>query len=687
MVRSFDVATGRPDPLGSTRSGHWINFALSCSPEIERVVLCLFQPYAGRSLCEICLDPNVHRTGSVWHIALKDLPRHVQYAYRLNGPPPFHSNGQLILDPYARAVFSHRVWAECRGEYEGRGVCDTVDPLEDSKHFDWEGDRPLQIPMKDLIIYEMHVRGFTIDPSSGVQHPGSFLGVVEKIPYLTELGINAVELLPVFEFNECSYQATGPVSGQPLLNYWGYMTLNFFSPMMRFASRPGDKGQAVRAITDFKTMVRELHKAGIEVILDVVYNHTGETGPQESFASFRGIDPQTYYMLDNSHFLNYSGCGNTFNANHPIAREFIVDSLRHWVSEMHVDGFRFDLASTLTRGTDGGPLPNPPVIEAIAKDPILANTKLIAEAWDAGGLYQVGTFPYLGRWSDWNGKYRDHIRRFIKGSDGEVGHFATNLCGSEGQYRHAGSPTASINFIIAHDGFTLRDLVSYDHKHNLDNGEENRDGTDDNNSWNCGHEGETANRQILALRRRQMRNLHLALMLSQGVPMIVMGDEYGHTRYGNNNTWCHDNHLNWFLWEEANQDSAFLHYYKALIHFRRSQSLLTSGRFLTPEDITWHGLLPGEPDWSYESHFLAFTLHDHVSGKDLYAAFNASHEKVEVTLPTRMSRSPWCRIVDTGVTPPRDFIGEDQCRRVSTAQPYPMLPYSAILLKAIPRRS
>jgi isoamylase len=685
VTKQLAVGPGRPYPLGTLRGEVVTNFALMVDPRVVRVTLCLFQPYVGQPLKEIELDPEQNRTGNVWHLALSNLPEHVQYAYRLEGPLDperslFFSSDRLVIDPYARAVRGHLRWGERGPHYAARGVCDADVPL------DWEEDRPLRTPPQDLIIYEMHIRGFTMDESAQVAHPGSFLGVIEKIPYLKALGINAVELMPAFEFDECSYLKKAPQSGKQLYNYWGYMPLNYFAPMSRFSSRPGADRQPLRAIGEFKAMVQELHRAGIAVILDVVYNHTGETDPYGPSVSFLGLAPHTYYLLDRDQkFLNYSGCGNTLNGNHPVVRDLIVDSLRYWVTEMHVDGFRFDLASTLTRAQDGAPLANPPVVEAISLDPVLAETLLISESWDAAGLYQVGGFPYLGRWSEWNGKFRDTVRRFIKGDREVIGAFAGALCGSEELYGYTGLPTASVNFITAHDGFTLRDLVSYNEKHNLDNGEDNRDGTNDNASWNCGVEGETANRTVEALRCRQMRNLHLALMLSNGIPMLLMGDEYGHTRGGNNNAWCHDDRLNWFIWDHDLQDRAYFRFYKGLIHFRRDHPVLRKGRFFTAEDITFHGPKPEKPNWAAESHFIAFTLHDEEQGEDLYAAFNAQNDRVAVTIPPAREGFAWRRVVDTAAIPPRDFLTARLVSKSFAPASYTALPYSAILLQALPK--
>ena len=495
--------------------------------------------------------------------------------------------------------------------------------------FDWKGDRSPQIPLRDLIIYEMHVRGFTISPSSGVRHPGTFLGIIEKIPHLLDLGVNAIELMPLQEFNENENTNINPLTHQQLCNYWGYSTVNFFAPMTRYATKtaPG------ASIEEFKTMVRELHKNGIEVILDVVFNHTAEGNEKGPILSFKGFENPVYYLLNHDFtYSNYTGCGNTVNCNHPVVWEFIVKCLRYWVLEMHVDGFRFDLASTLTRGRQGQPLPTPPLIESLTDDPVLSKVKLIAEPWDLE-VYQVGQFySHVKRWSEWNGKYRDCIRQFIKGNAGIKGEFITRLCGSEDLYYNR-TPLASINFITVHDGFTLRDLVSYNEKHNESNGEDNRDGLTDNDSWNCGIEGPTDDDKILALRNRQMRNYHFTLMISQGVPLLLMGDEYGHTKNGNNNTWCHDNELNWFLWDKLKENGDFYRFYKEMILFRKENPLLKREQFLSPKDAQWHGIEPFKPDWSAHTQFIAFTLLDSDKGNDLYIAFNAQEKGVSVHFP------------------------------------------------------
>ncbi|MFS8563362.1 MAG: glycogen-debranching protein [Rhabdochlamydiaceae bacterium] len=522
----------------------------------------------------------------------------------------------------------------------------------------------------------MHVRAFTQDPSSHVKHPGSFLGLIEKIPYLKELGINAIELLPIFEFDESDNPLKNPKTGKKLCNFWGYSTINFFSVMKRY-SHSGDP------ITEFKTLVKELHKNKIEVILDVVYNHTAEGNENGKVFSFRGIDEATYYILGpKGEYYNFSGCGNTLNCNNPVVSEFILDSLRYWVSEMHVDGFRFDLASILTRDPSGAPLPKPPVIEAISKDPVLANCKLIAEAWDAAGLYQVGSFPSFGRWMEWNGKYRDVVRRFIKGTEGQVGEFSEAICGSQNIYGFSGTPSHSVNFVIAHDGFTLRDLVSYNDKHNEENGENNNDGTNDNASWNCGQEGETTNVKIVQLRNRQMRNLHTTLMISLGVPMIWMGDEYGHTRKGNNNAWSHDDELNWFQWNLLDKAKDFHRFYTKMIAFRKTEPILKRREFLSKEDIDWHGHLPFHPNWSSDSRFIAYMLKDFEKENHLYVAFNAENTRPTLQLPDPPPHKKWHRIVDTALAAPNDFIDEPD-KFPSLKSTYKMEAYSILIAKSL----
>jgi isoamylase len=467
--KALNIEVGNSKPLGVTTSPQGVNFALF-TKHATSVTLCLFSPEnISLPLHEILLEPSINKTGNVWHIFIQGIPPDLLYAFRLKGaptPPNVYNEELNLIDPYAKMITTSNQW--------GHGKKFPYTPLgiaTPELNFDWENDKPPQIPLNDLIIYEMHVRGFTQDPSSEAEHPGTFLGLAEKVQHLVDLGVNAVELLPIFEFNECEYKKSNPATNAPLYNYWGYSTVNFFAPMQRYAF---DQKQNA-AITEFKTMVKILHRHGIEVILDVVYNHTAEGNQKGPTYSFKGIDNSVYYMFDsNNRSLDFTGCGNTFNCNHPDVQKFILESLRYWVTEMHVDGFRFDLTSIFARGPNGQVLPNPPLLEAIAKDPILSKIKLIAEPWDASGLFQLGLFAKKYDWSEWNGRYRDSVRKFIRGG-GENGIFVTNLCGSQDIFYSQG-PASSINFVTAHDGFTLADLVSYNQKHNLENGEENRDG-------------------------------------------------------------------------------------------------------------------------------------------------------------------------------------------------------------------
>lgn len=667
-VESISISPGTPYPFGANSDEKGINFAVAAR-DAQKVALCLYdENNQSTPMIEIELEPGVHKTGNVWHARVEGLTTSLLYGYRVFPLPPDETS-YLLLDPYAKLTSTTSVWGDIHSPYQPLGK------VVAKSTFDWQGDKFPDIPSPNMIIYEMHVRGFTKDRSSNVRHPGSFLGIVEKIPYLKELGVNAVELLPIHAFNETEAMQVNPKTKERLFNYFGYSSVNFFCPMNRFASKTsGDQ-----AILEFKTMVRELHKNGIEVILDVVYNHTFEGNGEGPTLSYKGFDKQGYYMINpEGHYLDFSGCGNTFNANHPLARELILESLRYWVIEMHVDGFRFDLASILTRAEDGNPLPNAPIVEAISLDPILSQRKLISEAWDAGGLYQVGGFYPGTRWSEWNGRYRDVVRRFIKGNAGEKTHFATALCGSQDLYGWRGSPACSVNFITSHDGFTLADLVTYNEKHNQNNGENNRDGFNHNDSWNCGIEGHSSNKRIVFLRERQIRNFHLALMLSQGIPMVSMGDEYAHTKHGNNNTWCQDNELNWFLWNRLDIRPGFYRYFRSLIHLRKNTPLLNRNSFLSNEDITWHGTMPYEPEWELDNNLIAFSL-NHQGSPQLYAAFNASHLMQSVTIPPAGKGKEWRLIVNTYSSPPEDFFGEEQ-RQKAPSKHFRMPSYSAILL-------
>ena len=651
---TFQCDIGKPDPLGVTVNDRATNFSIY-APKAKKLTLCLFWSSSSQPDAEIPLNgPN----RGIWHIEIQNIPAKTAYIYRLN-------DETLLSDPYARSFASFYRWADF-AHIRLPFLCQ----IEPPSCFDWQGVRSPKIPMEELIVYEMHIRGFTIDPSSRVHAPGTFAGVIEKIDYLKKLGINAVELMPIYEFDETHAPKVYSATKIERINYWGYNPISFFIPMSRFAIQPKE------AINEFKTMVRELHRAGIEVHLDVVYNHTGEG--QDQLISMRGFDKTEYYMLDENDLdRNFTGCGNTFQTNTKMGRKIILDSLRYWVEEMHIDGFRFDLASILTRDADGHPLDNPPLLKAIADDKILKNTKLIAEPWDAAGLDLVGQFHKWGHWTEWNSSFRDHVRKFIKGTENETGHFATSLTGSQLTYP-AGNPQSGINFITAHDGFCLRDLVTYQHKHNIENGENNRDGSDQNYCWNCGAEGPTQDIKIHELRERQLRNFWIALLLSQGIPMILMGDEIGHTRKGNNNPYTQDNEINWFDWKIKKHNDSMFQFVSSLIDFRKRHPILRKKHFLKEEDIIWHGHTPNQPDWKPHSRFIAFTLNDdHL----LYVAFNADFHPAQVSLPLLPEKQRWKQIINTKEAWDSHHLNAND-DGPSIGPIVEMSPYSALIAKA-----
>lgn len=664
-LSSLQLSPGRPFPCGVSYTEQEVNLALF-GREISTLSLLLFSDPQSPPYKRIPLNPLQHRTGEIWHFSLPLNHLPLLYRFELTrGEQNFPS----ILDPHARLIHTPSEW--------GTPSYQPTAELSLPTSFDWKGDRPPHIPLEELIIYEAHVRGFTQDPSSMCTHRGSYLGIIEKIPHLKALGINAIELLPVFEFQETAYTRKNPHNQEQLYNYWGYSPVSLFAPMNRYRSLHHE----MDARDQFRTLVRELHKEGIEVILDVVYNHTCEADGKEHVYSFFAWDPHTYYILgDQGEFQNYSGCGNTLNANHPITSDLILESLRYWVSEMHVDGFRFDLGSILTRGPDGSPLSCAPTVERITQDPLLAQTKLICEPWDAAGLYQVGSFHnHSSRWSEWNGRFRDTVRRFIKGDPHLLGDFARRICGSEDLYKKRGSPSHSIHFITAHDGFSLRDLVSYQDKHNLENGEQNRDGCSFNDSWNCGTEGETEHIEIQQLRLRQMKNFHLALMVSLGVPMVLMGDEYGHSRKGNNNSWCQDNRLNWMQWDTLEEEKDFFRFYSQLIHYRKGHPLLARKGFFQKEDVSWHGHHPLQPHWEEGSSLIAFTLHGKGIQPDTYVAFNAFDTPQTIELP----QGEWRWVAHTAAPSPLDFFELGQ-RPFVEKKKVELTSHSSLILESPP---
>ena len=649
---------GFPLPGGATIVDDGINFTLF-SRHATPVTL-VIQPTKTKSTIrnrlELQLDPELNRTGDIWHIFLITQEREFSYGYRLDGETDIHGQGliydreQILLDPICQNLITRR-WGD---EFPSRDTPLCKLTIHD---FDWQDDRPLKTPMVDSVIYELHVRGFTQDTSSGVKHPGTYLGIIEKIPYLKKLGITAVELMPVTEWDENDNSFYDPETGEQLKDYWGYNPVSFFALKSGFASNPA------RHICEFKTMVRSLHQAGIEVILDMVYNHTGEGGYQGNTSSFRGIDNPIYYLLDqHSHdYLNFSGCGNTFNCNHPVVRAFIKDSLRYWVMEMHVDGFRFDLASILGRDSKGHVLANPPMIEMIAEDPILRDTKIIAEAWDAAGLYQVGSFSQNSRWAEWNGKFRDDVRAFMAGHDNTVANLATRISGSSDLYQaSARTPCNSINFITSHDGFTLYDLVSFEQKQNAGNGEENRDGDNHNISWNSGVEGISSRKDILALRFRRIRSLALILILSQGVPMITAGDEFGRSQGGNNNSWCQDNKTSWIDWDLAQSNKGLLRFFQKCLKLRKTNLLFRRRNFFSHgpgQEISWQSLVPGSEDWSPDCHTLAFFLQARKKNSDFFIMLNGHRTDTAnfIIPPLSANKKIWEQIIDTARASPFDF--------------------------------
>jgi len=593
------IGRGEPLPLGLHDCHDGTNLAVF-SRHATRMVLLLYEGVNAPSPCmKVDLEADHHRTGDVWHVRLHGDLRGMLYALQADGPSTVDRGHRfqperLLLDPYAASV---------SGDAGGRPPASPAEPGARTRRsvitdhwFDWQDEVRPRHPWNETVIYETHVRGLTVHPSSGAAHPGQFLGVIEKIPYLKRLGVTAVELMPVQAFDPYARGKHDPLTGAPVPNYWGYDPVALFAPMPGYAS--GSAPNA--AVTEFKTMVRELHKAGIEVILDVVFNHTAEGGENGETYSFRGLDNAIYYVLspDRRRYLDFTGCGNTLNCNHPVVRGMIVDCLRHWVVQMHVDGFRFDLASILGRDAEGKILPNPPLLEQIAEDPLLRDVKLIAEAWDAGGAFQVGEFPGT-RWAEWNCHYRDDVRRFWRGDSGMTGRFATRLCGSADLYHQNGngSPIKSINFITCHDGFTLNDLVSYATKHNEANGEGNLDGLTVNHSENNGAEGASEDQTIEAMRLRQIRNMLTSLFVSRGVPMLLGGDEFRRTQGGNNNAYCQDNDTSWYDWSLAERHEELVSFVSGLIALRKAHPVLGADRFYTSEEIAWFGPNGGPVNW------------------------------------------------------------------------------------------
>jgi len=698
-----DVRVGAPLPLGTSESNGGGNFAFF-SRHATRVRLELFdRPEDKTPARRIDLDPVRNRTGDVWHIWVDGIRTGQLYAYRVDGPyEPKEGHrfnfAKLLLDPFATAISRFDNWDFGQdlgydASAPGRDLaCSTVDNAAHMpkcvfthEHFDWHDDRPLRHPWSKTVIYETHVRGFTIHPNSGVEHPGAYRGLIEKIPYLQELGVTAVELMPVHEFNEHEAPRINPQTGKPVSNYWGYNPVAFFAPKASYSSAGGLGQQKL----EFKEMVRELHRAGIEVILDVVFNHTAEGNQLGPTLCFRGMDNAIFYTLadDKRYYKDYTGTGNTINANHPVVRDHILAALRYWMVEMHVDGFRFDLASVLGRDRSGKLLADAPLLERIAEDPILRDIKIVAEAWDAAGAYQVGSFSDR-RWAEWNGRYRDDVRRFWRGDEGMLGLFANRICGSADIYTGSGKgPEGSINYVTCHDGFTLNDLVSYRDKHNQANGEGNHDGTDANFSQNYGVEGETTDAAIEALRKRQIKNFLLTMFISRGVPMLLGGDEIRRTQGGNNNAYCQDNETSWYDWSYLEKRRDIFRFARGMIAFRRAHPVLSKERFYSDAEIHWFGPHGGSPNWSdpKEKQFACLIYEE--DQHSICLMFNAGTDAVEFGLPPAPPGSQWHLAVDTSRESPQDLLAHSEEPLCEDPQAYLLGPRSSAILLARKRES
>ena len=680
------IKIGSSFPLGATVAGEGVNFSVY-SKNASKIELLLFDTAdAGSPSRVISLDRQRHRTYHYWHVYVPGITRGQLYGYRAYGQNDsgrgfWYDPQKVLLDPYGRAVAVPRGYERHAASRPGDNAAQAMKSVvTDPSRYDWEGDRPLRHPYAKTVIYEMHLAGFTRHPNSGIHanKRGTYAGLIEKIPYLQDLGITAVELLPVFQFD--------PQNCPPgRTNYWGYCPVSFFAPHLAYSSRRDPLG----AIDEFRDMVKALHRAGIEVILDVVYNHTAEGNHEGPTLCFRGLENAAYYILepDRARYCNYTGTGNTLNANHPVVRRLIVDSLRYWVAEMHVDGFRFDLASILARDECGRPLANPPVLWDIESDPTLAGTKLIAEAWDAGGLYQVGSF--VGdAWREWNGKFRDDVRSFLRGDDGMVSALATRLLASPDLYAHKErEPEESINFVTCHDGFTLNDLVSYNAKHNEANGEQNRDGANDNYSWNCGTEGPTTDPAIEQLRSRQVKNFLALNLLAIGTPMLLAGDEVRRTQQGNNNAYCQDNELSWFDWSLVEEQAGLRRFVKLLLACRLDLGRDTADcsatliEFLDDACLQWHGVKLNGPDWGPHSHSLAATARTPRLGAALHWMLNAYWEPLVFELPPVPAgyQGQWRRWIDTSHESPED-ICEWRCSLPVTTTHYNVQARSLAIL-------
>jgi len=701
FLETGTVRSGRPLPLGVELRDGGANFAVF-SRHATQVWIEFYEDASDAEPQELIgLDPEANRTGDIWHVWVQGIQPGQLYGYRVDGPyDPERGHRfnphKLLIDPYATAITHLETW----DFKQAQGYDPTAAELDLSfstinnaqvtpkcvitqTHFDWEGVTPPKRGWADTVIYEMHVRGYTRDESAGVDHPGTFRGVIEKIPYLQDLGVTAVELMPVQEFNEFEVDHPNPLTGEELRNFWGYNPTAFMAPSGHFAA-DGSHGQQV---IEFKQMVKELHRAGIEVFLDVVFNHTAEGHELGPTFSWRGFDNSIYYMLeaDRRYFRDYTGTGNTVKADHPVVRDLILDALRYWVLEMHVDGFRFDLASVLGRDQNGDLLAEAPLIERIAEDPILRDIKIIAEAWDAAGAYQVGSFYATSRWAEWNGRFRDDVRRFWRGDAGQRGAFATRLSGSADLYETAGrGPLTSVNYITSHDGFTLNDLVSYRWKHNLPNGENNRDGQNANYSANYGVEGPTDDPGISRIRERQVRNFLLTLFVSRGVPMMLGGDEFRRTQQGNNNAYCQDNDISWVDWAKREEYAGLTRFVRQLIRFRRQVAPFTRNEYYMDAEVEWLDCRSRTPDWDDpDGRCLTMMIPSMEEGDpDILLVFNAGGNGREFTLPSTPSGGEWYRKVDTSLPSPEDILPAGGEVHLEDQSVYSLDPHSSAVLIA-----
>lgn len=710
-MTELKIHNGTPQPYGASLKKGGVNFSIF-SRNGTAITLHLFSKEKDKTpYLSYTFDPQKNKTGDVWHVFIEGLKPNSLYLYTADGPfEPENghrfNNKTYLLDPYTKATTNTSLFNSVPYGYSPPQTQEELNnaiPLSadmfpkcvviDDEEFDWQGDTPLNYPLRNTVLYETHLKGFTQSSSSNVKKRGSYKGLVEKIPYLKELGITSIELLPIHDFDEYENTNTNPKNGKRLTNYWGYSTISFFAPKTTYASNrnPG------KAVNEFKEMVREMHKNGIEIILDIVFNHTAEGNERGQTINFKGLDNSIYYILEENnkqYYKNYSGCGNTVNCNHPVVRTFIIDCLKYWVCEMHVDGFRFDLGSILGRDQNGNLMENPPMLERIAEEPVLRNTKIIAEAWDAGGAYQVGNFPG-GRWAEWNDRFRDDFRHFWRGDEGFINKIATRLSGSSDLYLRDGrKPFHSINYLTSHDGFTLNDLVSYEKKQNEENGEDNRDGNDNNVSANYGFEGKSTHKEIERIRNKQIKNFMLSLFLSQGTPMLLAGDEFRNTQDGNNNSYCQDNEISWINWNLKETYSDIFEFIKKTIAFRQKHPAFSRPEFFIGQDssnnnmldISWYNQYGTEIDWTQQNSILACQidgskeeiLHTY-DDNDFYIILNASKEDIPVTVHS-VEGTQWFRAIDSGLGTPNDFLDEGKELSIKKNEKYLVKANSIVVL-------